>query len=329
MFAERVTPTGTIDDLLAGVPGGGSGVADVATTHGGNRILNAGFAPSWREIRWDPVNRWRVVTPGPIVDTMITGTFWSALAFDHDLASRFHSTRVTPPGNQLGPVRYDFLLTRGQTSTALGSHSSTQMGVDTTGMTCVKVLGSGSCGRFEGGSSYQSRIVLAMTPDGMRGFFALTEVRRHVEVTGPSSPCPDDTFALCTEFDRVEAPTRPTDVYEVDFATGSITHRLTVPGYVFAMAVSEDNKEMVLSEGERRSREHYVWSGATGIDVPVPASFVYEVNTCAVVFRDVVVESSSWGQIHRQVSIRPTTGCSLDPGNVSIGGFGPAIRASW
>lgn len=77
------------------------------------------------------------------------------------------------------------------------------------------------------------------------------------------------------------------------------------------------------AEGEQRFTQHYGWTGATGFDVPFVASSAFNPNNCFIAFRDVRASTTTWGQVRRQVAVRPSTACTLDAGKDGIGGIAP------
>lgn len=324
VVAERTPASGFFDDTLATVPAG-SGSSYLLPIHGGKRLLNGGFAAPWREVRWSPGAGWAVVSPpGPVVDTTIGSTYWSARGVDHDRTRTLFSgvTAITPGAP--GSVRYSFTLN--PTPPVLSVLSAPVIsGTDSTAGVCVKTLSGGSCG-WVMHPFYQSKVSVAMSPDGARGFYAITQFINRVVASGPISVCPDDTFATCTEFDRITEPTGPTEIFEIDFAANTAVQRWTVPRYVFRLGMSERNDEIVTTEGEQRFNEHYSWTGITGFDVPFVSSSGFSPNNCFVFFRDVRPTTTTWGQVRRQVTVRPTTGCTLDAAKDGIGGIAPRVR---
>jgi subtilisin family serine protease len=332
VVAERLTPTGVVDDVLSVVPANGAPTF-LAAIHGGKRLFNGGFGAPWVEMRWQPQTKWAVTTPGPVSDTAIAGTFWSTQALDHEATTRLLAAQVPPPAGAPPPqlAQYDFQIWRFPASpTFVVSHASTRTGIDSSAAVCVRTLSSGACGVFQY-PFYQSRLTHALSPDGSRGFFAVTELRSHVQATGPTIACGSNLDETCTGFERVLEPTRPTEVYEIDLATSTATQRWTVPGYVVRMGISEKEDELVASEGVQRYRERYEWfvhPDTTTELVPTGAGF--DVNTCAIVFRDVRRGTPTWGAVRRQVAVRPSAACGLLAGShEGIGGIAPAIRAGW
>ena len=323
-------PTGPVDDTLTTVPAG-TGVSYLTPMHGGRRLLNrGGGVTSWRELNWTPGAGWAMVTPGAITDTAQGGTYWSSRALDHDrIRQLFASITGTPSPGSPPTNRYSFTLNAGAPALTVQS-APVRGGVDTTASAgvCVKVLGGGSCG-WVLSPSYQSKVSVAMSPDGNRGFYAITEIVIRPVASGPTNTCLDDTAATCTEFDLITEPTGPTQVFEIDFNANTAVQRWTVPGYVFRLGISERDDEIVTTEGEQRFIQHHGWfvdQGGTGIDRPFVASSLFSPNTCNVVFRDVRASTPTSGQVRKQVPVRPSTGCTLNTSRDGIGGIAPRIR---
>jgi hypothetical protein len=168
-----------------------------------------------------------------------------------------------------------------------------------------------------------------MSPDGTRGFYAITEIVNRAVASGPQDNCAKDPTATCVEFDIITEPAGPTQVFEMNFAANTAIQRWTVPGYVFRLGMSERDDEIVTTEGDRRFIQHHAWTvdqGGNGVDVPFVASSTFSPDTCHTVFRDVRPATPTWGQVRRQVAVRPSTGCTLDASRDGIGGIAPRIR---
>jgi hypothetical protein len=321
VVAERVLATGPVYDTLTTVLAGNAPTY-LTPMHGGKRLLNRGFATTWRELNWFAGAGWAVVTPGAITYTAQGGTYWSSRGLDHDRTrALFAGITGTPSPGSPQTIRYSFTLSPTPPSLTLSS-APVRAGVDSNAAVCVKVLGSGSCG-FQVYPFYHSKVSVAMSPDGNRGFYAITEIVNQVVASGPTNTCPDDTFAMCTEYDIITEPTGPTEVFEISFAANTAVQRWTVQGYVFRLGMSERNDEIVTTEGEQRFIQHFGWTGASGIDAPFVASSTFSPNSCFTAFRDVRVNTTSWGQVRRQVAVRPSTACTLDTGKDGIGGIAP------
>jgi subtilisin family serine protease len=329
VVAERVLANGPVDEPLTTVPAG-SAPSYLTPMHGGKRLLNRGFATTWRELNWSPGAGWGVVTPGAITDTAQGGTYWSSRGLDHDRTRALFASITGSPSPGAPPtIRYSFTLNPTPPLLTLQS-APVRSGIDTStsAAVCVKVLGSGSCGHrvFP---SYSGKVSVAMSPDGNRGFDAITEIVNQPVASGPTNACLQDTFAQCTEYDIITQPTGPTEVFEIDFAANSAVQRWTVPGYVFRLGMSERNDEIVTTEGEQHFIQHFGWTrdqGGTGVDVPFVAASTFSPNTCNTVFRDVRSTTPTWGQVRRQVAVRPSTACTLDTAKDGIGGIAPRIR---
>lgn len=323
VVAERVLASGAVAETLTVVP---AGIAPtyLAPIHGGKRLFNGGFGATWRELNWMPGAGWAVVAPTPVTDTAIGGTYWSSRSLDHDRTRILFATPVvTSPGSP-ATLNYNFTLSPTPPSLTLSS-SPVRAGVDSSAAVCIKILGSGSCG-FLKYPFYHSKVSVAMSPDGNRGFYAVTEIVNRVVASGPTNTCPDDTFAQCIEHDIITEPTGPTELFEINFAANAAVQRWSVQGYVFRLGMSERNDEVVTTEGEQRFIQHFGWTGVHGFDEPFVASSSFNPNTCLTLFRDVRPTTTTWGQVRRQVVVRPSTACTLDTGKDGIGGIAPRIR---
>ena len=330
VVAERLLPGGPVDDTLTTVPAG-TGTTYLTPMHGGRRLINrAGGNPSWRDLNWTPTAGWALAAiPGAITDTAQGGTYWSSRALDHDrIRQLFASITGSPAPGSPPTIRYSFTLNQSPPIVTVQS-APIRAGVDTSASAgvCVKHLSGGSCGWILS-PSYQSKVSVAMSPDGNRGFYAITEIVIQPVASGPTNTCLKDTAATCTEFDLVTTPTGPTRIFEIDFNTNTAVQRWTVPGYVFRLGISERDDEIVTTEGEQDFIQHHGWfvdQGGNGIDRPIVTSSQFNPNTCNVLFRDVRVTTPTWGQVRKQVAVRPSTGCTLNTSRDGLGGIAPRI----